>query len=69
MSVTLVITVDHLSQPARALSLLCRVIKAPHNEKYIQLMKGQHLRKSFTDVNPFKKIPVIQDGNLLILER
>ncbi|KAK4320093.1 hypothetical protein Pmani_009031 [Petrolisthes manimaculis] len=31
-------------------------------------MKGQHLKKSFADINPFKKIPVVQDGNLLIIE-
>ncbi|XP_047482602.1 glutathione S-transferase theta-1-like [Penaeus chinensis] len=68
MAASLTLYVDHISQPARALSLLCRAIKAPHHEHHIKLLKGEHMRKEYIAVNPFKKIPAVKDGNTLILE-
>ncbi|XP_045581204.2 glutathione S-transferase theta-1 [Procambarus clarkii] len=68
MTATLTLHVDYISQPARALLLLCRAINAPHQEKYMELLQGDHLKKPFTDLNPFRKVPVVQDGDVLILE-
>ena len=30
---------------------------------------GEHQSKPFVDINPFKKVPAVQDEDLLILER
>ncbi|KAK7076949.1 Glutathione S-transferase theta-1 [Halocaridina rubra] len=68
MSASLILYVDHVSQPARALSLLCRAIGVSHQEKFINLMKGEHMTKDYAAVNPFKKIPAVKDGNTLLLE-
>lgn len=68
MASRLVLYIDHVSQPARALSLLCRAISVPHQEIYINLLKGEHLKKDYVAVNPFKKIPAVKDGDTLILE-
>lgn len=68
MAGKLILYVDHVSQPSRALSLLCRAIRAPHQEIYINLMKGEHMKKDYMAVNPFRKIPAAKDGDTLILE-
>lgn len=68
MAASLILYLDHISQPARALSLLCKTINVPHHEIYINLFKGEQLKKEYIAVNPFKKIPAVKDGNTLILE-
>lgn len=64
----LTLYVDYVSQPARAVGILCKVTSTPFEEKTVSLVKGEHVQKPFSDVNPFKKIPAVKDGDLLILE-
>uniref|UniRef100_A0A0P4WG32 Glutathione transferase n=1 Tax=Scylla olivacea TaxID=85551 RepID=A0A0P4WG32_SCYOL len=68
MTASLTLHVDYVSQPSRSLVFLCRAIKAPHQENQVSLVKGEHLSKPFADLNPFKKVPAVQDEDLLILE-
>ena len=43
MATKLVLYVDFVSQPARALSLLCKAISVPHQEIYVNLLKGKEM--------------------------
>ena len=56
----LVIYVDSMSQPCRAILQLIRYNKLPVEELTVQIGKGQHLTKEYRALNPLGKIPVLQ---------
>ncbi|XP_068235988.1 glutathione S-transferase theta-1-like [Palaemon carinicauda] len=68
MSPSLNLHVDYVSQPSRALVLLCNAINAPHNEHLLSFVKGDHKKPEFLRINPFGKVPAVQDGDLRINE-
>ncbi|XP_066940513.1 glutathione S-transferase theta-1-like [Macrobrachium rosenbergii] len=68
MSPTLNLHVDYLSQPSRALVLLCDAISAPHNEHLLSFTKGDHKKPEFLSINPFGKVPAVQEGDIHINE-
>jgi len=60
--------VDLLSQPARAITLYCRLIDIPHTINLINIGKKQHQTEEFARINPHKKIPAINDNGFAVYE-
>jgi len=61
---------DKMSQPSRAVLMFVRVNKSviPCEEVPVALRKGEHLNESFSKLNPFKKVPIIEHENFLLTE-
>lgn len=59
---------DHLSQPSRAIIAFCKMAKIPHEPIEIRLNKKANLTEDFKKINPFQKVPVIDDGGFLLFE-
>jgi len=59
---------DLMSQPSRAVYLFLNVVKIPFQPKVINIIQGQHLGETFEEVNPFKKVPVIDDDGFKLTE-
>jgi len=57
-----------MSQPSRALYLFLNVTKIPFEAKPIKLDRGEHLKESFGEINPFRKVPVIDDNGFKLNE-
>lgn len=58
-----------LSQPVRALDILCNTLGVPGYEFVsLDLKKGEHKSASYEKINPFKKIPSFKDGDIIINE-
>lgn len=56
--------VDLLSQPCRALYILFKITKLPHQLCEVALAKGEHLTEEFkTTVSRFQKVPCIVANN------
>ncbi|CAG2068140.1 unnamed protein product, partial [Timema podura] len=59
---------DILSQPSRAVMLFLLGNKIPFERKEINLKYGDHQSEEFGRLNPFRKVPVIVDGNFPLTE-
>lgn len=59
---------DLLSQPCRAIIILLRANKIPFEPKEIKLAKGEHYTQEFEKISPFRKVPVIVDGDFPLIE-
>ncbi|EGG24204.1 hypothetical protein DFA_06351 [Cavenderia fasciculata] len=59
---------DQLSQPTRAILFILLNNKIPHEFKTISIAKGEQNTEEFAKINPWKKVPVIQDGDLTLIE-
>ncbi|KAL1132834.1 hypothetical protein AAG570_010786 [Ranatra chinensis] len=59
---------DNLSQPCRALEIFLKVNKIPFEGKFVHLSSGDHLTDTYRKINPFKKVPVIDDNGFLLTE-
>nr|CAD7430861.1 unnamed protein product [Timema monikensis] len=59
---------DLLSQPSRAVMLFLLGNKIPFERKEINLKYGDHQSEEFGRLNPFRKVPVIVDGNFPLTE-
>ncbi|XP_055327980.1 glutathione S-transferase theta-1-like [Paramacrobiotus metropolitanus] len=59
---------DLMSQPSRAVVIFARVNKIPFQERQIALRKLEHLDDEFAKVNPFKRVPAMEDGDFKLLE-
>lgn len=66
---TLKVYFDLMSQPSRSVVIFLRHNKINHTEKGIALRKGEHLQDAYAQVNPFKKVPFIEDEGLKLGER
>jgi len=60
--------VDLLSQPARAVTIFCRVNKIEAEEIYVEVAKGECRTKDFEDINPDCKVPTIVDDGFRLQE-
>ncbi|XP_058791251.1 glutathione S-transferase 1-1-like [Phymastichus coffea] len=52
------------SPPSRAVRLIAEYIGLSPKLHYIDVMKGEHLRPEYEEINPEKKIPFLVDGDL-----
>jgi glutathione S-transferase len=53
---------DLMSQP-------CRALYISYQGKEIALRKMEHMTKEFIQINPFKRVPVIDDSGFILTER
>lgn len=61
--------VDMVSQPSRAVVLLCRVNKIPVEISLTRLARGETRTPAFRAISPFAKVPALQDGDYTLVER
>ncbi|XP_033626981.1 glutathione S-transferase theta-1-like isoform X1 [Asterias rubens] len=59
---------DLMSQPARAVVLFCKANKIPFTPKPVALRKYEHQSEEYGLISPFRKVPVIQDGDFTLTE-
>ncbi|KAI0236884.1 hypothetical protein LSAT2_012593 [Lamellibrachia satsuma] len=59
---------DPMSQPSRAILLFLKANNIPFVEKRISLRKGEQLSQEFARINPFRKVPVIDDNGFILTE-
>ncbi|XP_022085891.1 glutathione S-transferase theta-1-like isoform X2 [Acanthaster planci] len=59
---------DLMSQPSRAVMLFCKVNKIPFTPKPIALRKNEHHSEEYGRINPFRKVPAIEDGHFKLTE-
>ncbi|KAJ8023999.1 Glutathione S-transferase theta-1 [Holothuria leucospilota] len=57
-----------LSQPSRAVLLLLKMTKAPHNVHTLDMLKGEHKKPEYLAINPFGKVPLIVHGDFTLTE-
>ncbi|XP_073287929.1 glutathione S-transferase T1-like [Primulina huaijiensis] len=62
------IYVDRMSQPSRAILLLCKVNGIEFEEVKIQLAKSEHKSSEFAEINPMKQVPAIVHGDFKLFE-
>jgi len=68
MAAPVLIYADMMSQPARAVVWFAKLTKIPHQVVSVQIAKGQNRTPEFGKLNPFKKVPVIDDRGFKIFE-
>jgi glutathione S-transferase len=66
---SLVYYYDLMSQPCRALYIFLKVADIPFESKEIALRKLEHMTNEYAQINPFKKVPVIDDTGFILTER
>ncbi|KAG8224351.1 hypothetical protein J437_LFUL004307 [Ladona fulva] len=59
---------DLISQPARAILLLLKINRIPYEGCPVSLQKGEHLREEYLKINPFHRIPTIDDDGFKLME-
>ncbi|XP_071849308.1 glutathione S-transferase theta-3-like [Apostichopus japonicus] len=59
---------DILSQPSRAVLIMCRVNNLNFTPCPIAMRKLEQKSPEFTKVNPFQRVPAIQDGDFSLTE-
>ncbi|XP_071789772.1 glutathione S-transferase theta-1-like [Asterias amurensis] len=59
---------DLFSQPSRAVVLFCKVNGIPFIPKPVTLKKYEPLSGEYGLVNPFRRVPAIQDGDYILTE-
>ncbi|GAB1597781.1 glutathione S-transferase theta-1-like [Argonauta hians] len=59
---------DLLSQPCRAVHIFLKINNIPYVNKVVALRKAEHKTEEFTELNPFQKVPVIDDDGFIIRE-
>ena len=60
---------DLMSQPCRALYIFLKMTGIPFESKEIALRKLEHMTDEYARINPFKKVPVIDDSGFILTER
>jgi len=64
----LVLYGSHLSTCTNSVKAFFRAAKIPYEFKDINFNTGDHKTEAFTKLNPFQKVPVLVDGNLVLRE-
>lgn len=59
---------DLMSQPSRALYLFLNVTNVQFQPKPVKLREGEHMEEDFGKLNPFRKVPVIDDDGFKLSE-
>ncbi len=65
----LVFYYDLMSQPCRALYIFLKMTDIPFESKEIALRKLEQMTDEYAQINPFKKVPVIDDCGFILTER
>nr|QBR98219.1 glutathione S-transferase theta [Diaphanosoma celebensis] len=60
--------VDLMSQPSRAIYLFLKLTKIPFDLKLVKLREGEHFGEEFGKINPFRKVPAIDDNGFVLTE-
>jgi len=60
--------VDLRSQPCRALHIFLNVTKIPFETIQVDIVAGEHRREEFLKLNPFSKMPVIEEDGVVLTE-
>ena len=64
----IILYIDYLSQPSRAILAFCLLNKIPHEIKQIRIFKGEGRSEEFKKINPFGKVPAIDDNGFKLFE-
>lgn len=59
---------DLMSQPCRAVFIFLKMNGIPFQTKAIALRKLEHLTDEYAKLNPFKKVPTIDDSGFILTE-
>ncbi|CAH1801026.1 unnamed protein product [Owenia fusiformis] len=59
---------DLMSQPCRAIVMFLKLNHIPYEDKIVALRKGEHFEEPFTKLNPFQRVPVIDDDGFVLTE-
>ncbi|KAK3084631.1 hypothetical protein FSP39_016586 [Pinctada imbricata] len=59
---------DMGSQPSRAVYMFMKLNNIPFEEKAIPIMTGEHRTPEFRKINPFTKVPVLDDDGFVLTE-
>jgi Glutathione S-transferase len=62
------IYMDYMSQPSRAILAYCLAAEIPHKVVEIRLAKLAHKDSEFLKINPFGKVPAIEDQGFTLFE-
>lgn len=60
---------DLMSQPCRALYIFLKMTGIPFESKEIALRKLEQMTDEYARINPFKKVPAIDDDGFILTER
>lgn len=60
--------IDYMSQPCRAILAFLLHNKIPHEIVETKIMDGKTRTEEFKKINPFAKVPAIEDENLCLFE-
>lgn len=56
------------SPPARACLLLARYLKLDIEHEAVDLVRGEHHSEAFLKINPLHKVPVLVEGDFVLVE-
>ncbi|XP_050534272.1 glutathione S-transferase theta-1-like [Daktulosphaira vitifoliae] len=59
---------DLISQPSRAIYIFLKKNNILFEGKTLNLFQGDHYSSSFESINPFKRVPVIDDNGFILTE-
>ncbi|CAF0819340.1 unnamed protein product [Adineta ricciae] len=59
---------DLMSQPCRALYIFLKMTGIPYEPKEVALRKLEHMTDEYGQLNPFRKVPVIDDSGFVLTE-
>ena len=60
---------DLMSQPSRAVYMFLKMTSIPFQAKEIALRKLEHMTDDYAKINPFQKVPAIDDDGFCLTER
>lgn len=55
-----------LSGHAHRARLMLSLLKLEHEIVHVKLDEGEHLEKTYTDINPFQQVPVLDDNGFVV---
>ncbi|XP_012578979.1 PREDICTED: glutathione S-transferase theta-2B-like isoform X2 [Condylura cristata] len=59
---------DLLSQPCRAVYIFAKKNGIPFELRTVEIFKGQHVTKEFSQINSIQKLPTLKDGDFVLTE-
>lgn len=56
------------SQPSRAVYMFLKLNNIPFEEVFVSIGAGEHRNEEFRKINPFRRVPVIDDNGFVLTE-